>query len=596
VYNFSLFEVKKENTMTSIKLNGAVLVPLAGLFVWLSLPLAQAQVTKDQLEAVGAKLQAPRAFFNKLSEQQRRMLSGSALNFFHVVQEWPNLQRQMLRGQMSLPSNPLADSTSANLIQSDVATTLGPVMVSKTSTDFAFGPAAGFTQSETSTAWCGTNVVVGFNDSGSFFQSAFATGGANLSFNGFARSTNQGVSFTDEGFLPSATANPANFLAGDPVIVCTSASTFYYSSLFFTATAVSSLSAISVSKSTNGGISFGAPVIAAAKNANTHTLDKDWMAVNPANPNQIAVTYTDFDISGTVCIGSERTAIELVASVNGGATWSAPQVVFQACAVAPNFPSVQGSQVAFSPTGAVNVAFELFSGALPTGRQIEFKRATTLGGAFGALVPVANVIGVGDGTVIQGGIRAFIDIQGMAIDRSGLSTNGNIYIVFHDSTNFVKSFGGNAYGYSDAMISKSTNNGVSWSVPVQVNTNTEPLASGRGTDSYMPGVAVDNTNGEVGVCWYDRRNDPLNFKVDRFCGHSVDAGATFTNDRMTTASFMPIHGADDLVNPSYFGDYDAVASDFLKGTSGFIGAFQTVRGAAGTSLVPNSDVKARNFN
>jgi hypothetical protein len=582
--------------MNSIKLNGAVFVVLLGLLAWPSASFAQAQVTKEQLEAVGAKLQAPRAFFNKLSDQQRRMLSGSALNFFHVVQEWPNLQRQMLRGQMSTPSSPDAESPSPDLIQSDVATTLAPVMVSKPSTDFAFGPDVGFTQSETSTAWCGSNVVVGFNDSGSFFQSAVATGGANLSFNGFARSTNQGVSFMDEGFLPSATANPFNFLEGDPVLACTSASTFYYASLFFTANAVSSSSAISVSKSANGGVSFGAPVIAAAKNANTHSLDKDWMAVNPANANQIAVTYTDFDISHTVCPTSERTAIELVASMNGGVTWSAPQVLFQACSVAPNFPSVQGSQVAFSPSGAVNVAFELFSGGTPTGLQIEFMRAATLGGAFGAAVPVANLSGVGDGFAIQGGIRSFIDIQGMAIDRSGLPTNGNIYIVFHDSTNFVKLFGGNAYGYADAMITKSTNNGTSWSIPVQVNTNTEPLASGLGTDSYMPGVAVDNTNGVVGVCWYDRRNDPLNFKVDRFCGRSTDAGATFTNVRMTTASFMPIHGADDLVNPSYFGDYDTVASDSLKATTGFIGAFQTVRGAAGTSLVPNSDVKARNFN
>ena len=49
----------------------------------------------------------------------------------------------------------------------------------------------------------------------------------------------------------------------------------------------------------------------------------------------------------------------------------------------------------------------------------------TLGGAFGATVVVANVLGVGDGFAIQGGIRAFVDIQGMAVDRSGLATNGN---------------------------------------------------------------------------------------------------------------------------------------------------------------------------
>jgi len=68
--------VEKENTMNRIKLNGAVLVALLGLLAWPGASFAQ--VTKDQLEAAGAKLQAPRVFFNKLPDQQRRMLSGSA--------------------------------------------------------------------------------------------------------------------------------------------------------------------------------------------------------------------------------------------------------------------------------------------------------------------------------------------------------------------------------------------------------------------------------------------------------------------------------------------------------------------------------------
>ena len=51
--------------------------------------------------------------------------------------------------------------------------------ISNPSTDFLFSLMAGFTQSETSTAWCGNHVVVGFNDSGSFFESLlFGPGGA----------------------------------------------------------------------------------------------------------------------------------------------------------------------------------------------------------------------------------------------------------------------------------------------------------------------------------------------------------------------------------------------------------------------------------
>jgi hypothetical protein len=322
-------------------------------------------------------------------------------------------------------------------------------------------------------------------------------------------------------------------------------------------------------------------------------LDKDWMAVNPANPKQIAVTYTDFDVSETICPSSLRTGIELVASFDGGTTWSSPQVVYTACASSP--ASVQGSQVAFSPSGAVNVAFQLSTfGFFFTSEEIEFARALSLGGVFGATVAVANATPVGDGIALQGGFRSGPYLQGMAVDRSDRLTHGNIYIVYHDASDYRRPFPEATYGYADVMITKSTNNGATWSVPVEVNTNSD-FGSSVGTDSFMPGVAVDNTSGEVGVCWYDRRNDPVNFAVDRYCGDSFDAGATFTNVRMTPSSFSPIHGIDNLVNPVYMGDYDTVASDFLKTTSGFIGAFQVVSGAAGTSLVPNSNVKARNF-
>src|SRR4029453_17201933 len=83
-------------------------------------------------------------------------------------------------------------------------------------TDFFLSQTAGFTQSETSTAWCGDMVVVGYNDSGSVLETlVFGTGG--LTFNGVARSTYRGASFTDLFFLD---AGPViNFPSGDPVVV-----------------------------------------------------------------------------------------------------------------------------------------------------------------------------------------------------------------------------------------------------------------------------------------------------------------------------------------------------------------------------------------
>lgn len=595
--------------MKTRKLLTGVLIGSFGLLV--VAPALHAQVTKQALETVGQHLQAAQAFYSKLSPQQRKMLSGGSSNFFKVVEDWPDFQRRALTLQKSLSASQLRGLRSSQPSQPDIPTTAGPVPVSNPATDFLFGPAGAFTQSETSTALCGRHVVVGFNDSGSVLESLFATRGNNLSFNGFGVSGDHGVSFTDAGFLDSTGAGGNtifNFLQGDPVLACARSSReegppkFFYSSLLFTVSKTAGpLSAISVSKSTveeEGGITFGSPLVAVAKDASTHGLDKDWMAVNPVNPRQIAVTYTDFDVSATNgCMGLERIAIETVGSNDGGTTWSPPTVIAQLCSNGVNF--VQGSQVTFSPTGAVYVAFELFPNGNGTlgGREILFTSAPNLGSAFGPLVPVASVTGIGDGFEIQGGFRAFIDIQGMAVDRSKAATAGNIYIVWHDtSPDSLFDFNGIGYGYSDVFITRSTDGGATWSAPAQVDTNAEPIANGFGTDSYMPGVAVDPTSGKVGVCWYDRRNDPLNYQVQRFCGDSFDAGATFTGIPMNPTPFAPIHGTDDQINPFYFGDYDTVSSDGLLSTAGFIGAFQIVSAQGGKVLVPNPDVFARNFN
>ena len=98
---------------------------------------------------------------------------------------------------------------------------------------------AGNTQSEESVAWCGTNAVVGFNDSGSRVKTllTLVSPSGSFSFNGWSRSSNAGATFVDRGPLipdPVGFPLPAGIrfrdLGGDPVIGC-SGSNFYYASL-----------------------------------------------------------------------------------------------------------------------------------------------------------------------------------------------------------------------------------------------------------------------------------------------------------------------------------------------------------------------------
>jgi hypothetical protein len=205
---------------------------------------------------------------------------------------------------------------------------------------------------------------------------------------------------------------------------------------------------------------------------------------------------------------------------------------------------------------------------------------------------VDDVIPSGDGFALQGGFRNFLT-GSLTVDGSGGQTRGFVYVAWDDGRNLqVPDFGGvnGFYGYSDILVRRSTDGGATWSPAVRVNDNPEPLEdTGRGSDQYQPGIAVDK-RGRVGVCFYDRREDEFNFRVGRTCAVSRDAGATWRNRQIGIPTFPPIHATDIFINPVYMGDYDTLSSDFTGATRGFIGAFQFINTEG--VFQPNPDVKA----
>ncbi len=451
---------------------------------------------------------------------------------------------------------------------------------------------AGMTQSETSVAWCGSNAVIGFNDSGSFVGTllGFFSPSNSFSFNGWSRSSNAGGTFKDLGALvadPLPAGVAFHDLFGDPVLGCTDSATFYYASLAIETGSlpIDSLipsgvfsSGISVSKSTNGGASWGGAVMAVREGAPTHFLDKPWMAVAPgptSSPGDdvIHVTYTDFDFSGDVC-GFDadgfpilRTAIEYVQSVNGGATWSTPLVIDQVC----GFEFLQGSQVEVGLGSDVYVAWEHYAADFVT-REIRISKSTNGGSSFGAPVVVQPVTPVGDSFVLQGNFRAFLDFQGLAVDRSAGPNTGNVYITWHDGRNrsafdpFGFCDGGPTYCFGDIFLTRSVDGGAHWSTPIRVNND----HVGAAVDQFMPAVEVDST-GSILVFFYDRRRDARNFRIDTFLARSVDGGSSWSNSRVTSTNFPPITGWEDVVvNPFYMGDYIGIAVDATQAQAGVV--------------------------
>jgi len=305
-------------------------------------------------------------------------------------------------------------------------------------------------------------------------------------------------------------------------------------------------------------------------------LDKPWMVVDGAT---IHVTYTDFFLGDPRCpppgVGA---SIEYVRSINGGVTWSTPIVIDTACG---STPFVQGSQVAVGParSGLVYVAWEAFPAGLGPGRTIRVKKSIDNGANFPPVTVftlVSTVTAIGAGNRVQALFRTFVDLQGLAVDRSNNpETAGNVYISWHDGRNKSQSDpfaspgcrGVGTYCFGDVLLSRSTNQGLAWSPPFRVNEDTLTLV-----DRMFPAVIVDNA-GRVRTVFYDRARDDRNFLIDTVVGTSVTGGATWTFDRVTPRNFPAIIAQDVLVNPAYMGDYLGIAVDKLNTMPGVIVAW-----------------------
>jgi hypothetical protein len=520
----------------------------------------------------------------KIPAKHRTLLSGGMQNFLDLAR---SLNEPHLKAGIGDGGGTLAPTKAQLLSQerrkANAANVLsglgGTIRVSNPAYDYISSVVEGFTQSESSSAWCGNNIVAGYNDSGAFLRTAILNFSGPWSLSGISVSANSGKSFIDLGYLNPG-PDPLTVLAGDPVIACTSSRQFYYTSIFATATPPDPqgnrfpLSAVSINSSSSGGAVWGNPVAAVAKDGFSHGLDKPWMTVDPSNAMQLYVTYTDFDFSFAStgkCANDFRIAIELVSSADGGSTWSKPVVIDEQCGASGN--GVQGSNVLVSSSGKVYVAYEFYPGSVPQ-NEIHITSSTDHGSTFSAPVKVSDVWPNGASGRLQGGFRSN-EFPQLAIDRTGGPSNDTLYITWSDGIyNIVPDIGafGGTYAYADIVVAKSTDGGASFSTPIQVSP-TPASFTGNGRDQFMPGLAVDK-GGKVAVCYYDRRADEDNSIIDRYCSVSYNHGASWLEHRASTANWTPTHHTDNIINTVYMGDYDAMTSDFLLQNSGFFGTFQ----------------------
>jgi hypothetical protein len=516
------------------------------------------------LSAFGASAGAQdRAITQKIGADQRGVLSAATNNRLHLAETGASR-----RISSPVSSQQLSQQLIANRASHLAEREGNLVPVNNAAYDFALSRLAGFSQNGSSNAWCGQNIVVGYNDSFAYLYTLAL--GVGASFSGVAVSHDAGASFQALPFL-AAGSSPNNFLSGEPVIVC-AGKAFYYASLFqFQNSAGQFVSAVGVNRSTDGGDTWSHPIPAVGKNADNHIIDKEWLAVDPNNPSNLYLSFTDFDYTfskNNGCGGTVRIAIELAASNNGGLSWTKPTAVAQLCNAARG-QALQASQVTVGNAGEVFVAYVAETSI---DEQIVFRRSNDGGQTFSDPIPAASAMFAGLGGVarLQGLIQAH-SFPSLSIDRSRGASRGTLYLTWTDASRHqIPDFLAptQTYGFGEIMFSKSTDHGRTWTPAAPVR----PLAAHR--DQFLPSGAVDR-DGALTICYFDRRRDPENNGVDHYCSVSHDQGASFTHLRNTPTSFAPTHFTDGLMDPVNFGDYDIVSSDSTGANTGFFSTFQT---------------------
>ena len=224
------------------------------------------------------------------------------------------------------------------------------------------------TEVEPDTYSSGSTIVATFQ-AGRFYSGG---GSSNI---GWATSTNQGATWKN-GFLPGITiyAGETYKRASDPAVAYDAAhSTWLISSLAMSVTNNTVIgAAVLVSRSTNGGLTWGKPIVVASAGPNDY-LDKEWIVCDEtANSPYDGHCYVEWDNRNL------NSRILMSTSTDGGMTWASPK--------SPQNQSFSalGGQPLVQPNGTVIVP--IYGTDLATNIDHIYAYTSTNGGRVGTIL------------------------------------------------------------------------------------------------------------------------------------------------------------------------------------------------------------------
>ena len=256
--------------------------------------------------------------------------------------------------------------------------------------------------------------------------------------------------------------------------------------------------AILVSKSTDGGDTWGDPIAVAADD--TNGLDKESITADPLDANLVYATWDRVLTPGGSLHASDQGVIHsrsfksqtfFARSIDGGETWEAPRQLF----VETSFSGSIGGMIRVLPDGTLLDGLQTYGSAAwkggPCGSVSMLRSAD--GGQHWSSKPTI----VSPFSCTYGG--AHDPDTGAQIRSGGLpdfAVDGTtVYAAWEDALPAAPRIG-------RILFSQSSDGGLTWSTPVAIS------KTPAGIDAFIPTIAV-NASHAVGVSYYDfRANTP----------------------------------------------------------------------------------------
>jgi hypothetical protein len=357
----------------------------------------------------------------------------------------------------------------------------------------------------------------------------FYSGGGSSNI-GWATSTDAGATWK-HGFLSGITvyAGGTYKRASDSAVAYDAAyGTWLISSLAMSVKNGSVVgAAILVSRSTDGGLTWGKPVAVAVGNSNDN-LDKEWVVCDETGSSPYyGHCYVEWDNRNL------NSRILMSTSIDGGLTWGSPKSP-------PNQSfTALGGQPLVQPGGTVIVP--IYGTDLSTNMDHIYAYTSTDGGAsWNAPVVVSPVTYHIQQATYRGG-----SLPSAEIDQAG-----TVYVVWadcHFETNCS----------ADDIVMSTSTNGVNWTAIQRI-----PISPvGSGVDHFTAGIAVDkNTAGSQAhlalAFYYFSNTNCTNATCQLYAGYvsSVNGGASWSA-KVQLAGPMSLSWLANTTDGYMTGDY-----------------------------------------